>query len=190
MENIYIKLSWEFNGLLFNFEKYITKEEKYEAFTDEDFFIEENDTLKEKINNYLIKQCSYLKHFLESVEGWNFLKKLNLRIANFHNRIAKFCEALTDENIVDKQPKANELSKNNITSIQEILKIHEENKINNKYDGMIELRNVQETLSRLIQSAKQLNYYLIQQNKKASQIQEGTIMLLYVKDKLNINFEV
>jgi hypothetical protein len=182
----YEELSREFQGVGEMFLDFLRKREEKVAF---DEWVDTNK--KSQIKEYLKKQCSFLKRFLESTEGWQLLKQIHLEISQLSKRCSWFC----DENLerLDKydNPKiANNLTERNIREIRNILEIHESNKKKKAYDGMVELRNIQKTLDLCIQVAKQLNYYLKKQNEKPVQLKYGKLMLIYLNEKLNIDYVI
>jgi hypothetical protein len=181
----YKELSEEFQNIGEMFLLFLKQKEENSVF---DEFIDVKTGKKTK--KYLKERISILRRILESKEGWNLLKKIYTESSDLSKRCAWFCDEIVElPNKYDYPESANRLTKRNIFEIKSVLDSHELNKQSKVYDGMIELRNIQNALGLYIQVAKQLNYYLKKQNEKTIQIEHGKLLLIYLDNgELNSNY--
>lgn len=156
---------------------------------DEDEWLEEGK--KKTIQEYLKKKLSFLGEFFEYRKGWNLLKEIHVESSKLFKRCGWFCdENIENQKKYDNPESANSITRRNIFEIESILKSHEFNKENKCYNGMIELRNIQNVFDLYIQAAKQLNYYLKKENGKAVQLRHGKLMLIYLDNgELNVEYK-
>jgi hypothetical protein len=145
------------------------------------------------IASCLNRICLGFLHFRESIEGQKLLEGIVRSEYLLLKRIPALSDIIIKPTIYDVQPRANNITKQNILEMKQLLESHKMNIETKVYEEYGQgLRQVQKAINLYKKTAQELNSYLIQQNRKEAQTADGypnngELTLIFTKDgKLNI----